>query len=182
MIFLVLVELVESLVSANTKVEEKSTVTGDVTLTSETTNTTTDTSQPATEVPANTSTNHGEGDMELDDNDTNDDNIEQVSAQAPDMASQAETEQNINTITTDSVDGLEPDKTAEVVSSPAVGGAEAAPIVVGSVSDLKVMAKDELPSEDALTAGIEALIAKTKESNAILDQVIRQKKVKVFSQ
>lgn len=50
-------------------------------------------------------------------------------------------------------------------------------LVIGSLSDLKVMARDELPSEDALTAGIQALINKTQESSAMLDQVIRQKKV-----
>lgn len=59
----------------------------------------------------------------------------------------------------------------------AIAQPQVTPPVVGSVSDLKVMARDELPSEDALTAGIQALIAKTQESSAMLDQVIRQKKV-----
>ena len=73
----------------------------------------------------------------------------------------------------------------EEVTRPAIGQAEdnrvsdkePAPLVIGSVSDLKVMAKDELPSEDALTAGIQALIAKTQESSAMLEQVMKQKKV-----
>ncbi|XP_067938590.1 hepatoma-derived growth factor-related protein 2-like isoform X2 [Watersipora subatra] len=53
--------------------------------------------------------------------------------------------------------------------------------MVDSVSDLKAMAKDELPSEDALTAGIQALIANAQESTAMLDQVIKQKKDKRMS-
>ena len=45
------------------------------------------------------------------------------------------------------------------------------------VGDLRVMAKEELPSQDVLDAGIQALIAKAQDSSAMLDQIIKQKKV-----
>ena len=48
---------------------------------------------------------------------------------------------------------------------------------VGSVSDLKVMSKDELPSEDLLQAEIQAIIAKTQQSTAQLEQTLKQRKV-----
>ena len=45
------------------------------------------------------------------------------------------------------------------------------------VGDLRVMAKEELPSQDVLDAGIQAIIAKAQDSSAMLDQIIKQKKV-----
>jgi len=49
---------------------------------------------------------------------------------------------------------------------------------VSSVSDLRLATKDELPSEDALNAGLQALIDKYQESAPMLDRVIKQHKVK----
>lgn len=50
-------------------------------------------------------------------------------------------------------------------------------VVIGSVSDLKVMSKEELPPEDLLQAQIQAIIAKTQQSTEQLEQALKQRKV-----